>query len=231
MKIHDVLNDYVGNVVGLNSSISPNLLNRLVAPPVHPDLINSEIDPFKSYQPNSLFDSRKFYGFTKQSDICIFWDKDTPRTIKELLVIAAKNNKNYWFFRRPISVLTDFLLSIKNDDLVEVNTLKNKIKALRTPDNYSQSVFRLKVLLDNFVSSLVSSYIYFIKSMSDFEQGLFIFKRIQSDTLAFTNNVEALLKNIDDEDFHISWNGFRHIFTDFSTFSNFDEEAFNDAKN
>lgn len=229
MKMNETLISFVERVVGLNANISPILLNHIIQP-VQPTPFISSADPFLSYTSNSLFDSQKFYQFTKKSDISIFLGGDTPRTIKELLVVAASNKKNYWFFRSPIKVLTDFLLSIKNEQLVELDSLNKELLYLRSASACNSSVFRLKVLLDNFVCELVSSSIEFSKAMPDAELSLFLFQRLQSRTLVFIEGVDALLQEYGNDEFYGFWGDVRHLFSDFSEYSDFGGSVLNVAK-
>ncbi|RCT89677.1 hypothetical protein [Acinetobacter baumannii] len=212
--ITSILENYINEVVHLNA-ISTYTLLDYDQYSVKSKQLDPQNDPFRSMAPDELKDLRDwFYITTKHDILSIFWNEKIPRTVKELLFIAAKKKRGFVFWQNPIKVITDFLLSLESEQLFETK-LREIIQIHNSKADKSYNMIELKRICDRYISDLVSSYITFKQKQSNPEYAKVIFGDIQIFTKDFLDNANSYLNKIKDEDLNEKWKHISYIFEDF----------------
>ncbi|MFX5344286.1 hypothetical protein ABTC63_20855, partial [Acinetobacter baumannii] len=132
-----------------------------------------------------------------------------PSTIKELFVIDARQRKNFYFWKRPINAITDFLKSIDPNQLKDLSKIKSLISEHNLKAQKNSYIIQLKSLNDRFISDLIHCYFELMKYKSDTIRVITIFKTIQKDTEVFLDRVEYFLENIENQEINEYWNNIR----------------------
>lgn len=212
MQISDRVESYIREVVHLNATSSYILLSYIEGP------IKNEY----FYQIDDTYQRLYFDELRKPSELRfipgamdLLLNDNIPTTIKELFVIAARQRKNYFFWKRPISAITDFLKSIDPNQLNDLSKIKSLISEHNLKAQKNSSIIQLKSLNDRFISDLMHCYFELMKYKSDTIQVITIFKTIQKDTEVFLERIEYFLKDIENQDFNDYWKNIRKTFDDF----------------
>ncbi|MDR8273371.1 hypothetical protein FPK74_18980, partial [Acinetobacter baumannii] len=206
MQISDRVESYIREVVHLNATSSYTLLSYIEGP------IKNEF----FYQIDDTYQRLYFEELRKPSALRfipgameLLSNDNIPSTIKELFVIAARQRKNFYFWKRPINAITDFLKSIDPNQLKDLSKIKSLISEHNLKAQKNSSIIQLKSLNDRFISDLIHCYFELMKYKSDTIRVITIFKTIQKDTEVFLDRVEYFLENIENQEINEYWNNIR----------------------
>ncbi len=212
-----VLEKYISKIANLNA-ISSRLIVDSIQHEIRDDYLYHENDPYFRKRPADLVD-KTFLAINKDV-FAVLMDEKTSHTIKELLILASKNESYFHFLRpMPMKTLVKFILSIKNDQLIEVTKLR-KIIANHNQNNQKRIyVSQLKSLCDHYVSDIVYSYFEFKNQIENQEYAKKIFVSIQQKTKDFVENATSQIHLIENDDLSENWRNIDNTFQDFLKFN------------
>lgn len=212
-----VLEKYISKITYLNA-ISSRLIVDSIPHGIKDDYLDYRNDPYLTKTPSELVGST--FLMVNKDVFSVLMDEKTPHTIKELLILVANNEKYSYFFKpQPVKTLVKFILSIKNDQLIEVTKLR-KIIANHNQNNQKRIyVSQLKSLCDHYVSDIVYSYFEFKNQIENQEYAKKIFVSIQQKTKDFVENATSQIHLIENDDLSENWRNIDNTFQDFLKFN------------
>lgn len=215
-NINTVLEKYVSDVAHLNAISSRSILDS-IPHSIRDDYLDYRNDPYLNKTPTELVG--KTFLMVNKDAFSALMDEKTPHTIKELLILAANKEKYSYFFKpQPIKTLVNFILSIKNDQLIEVTKLREIISKHNQDNQKRIYISQLKSLCDRYVSDVVSAYFLFKNKYDNPGYAKEIFKGIQRDTETFISELISYLEKIGNNQLTENWNSISYIFQDFVSF-------------